>query len=400
MINTNGQIKITQERSKGIWTSKFILLFFANFFFFLSYEMLLATLPVYISKLGGKGSIIGIIIGVFTISSIIIRPFSDSFPKNFGRKKILIIGAWICVISTIGYYVFSNLFIMFITRILHGFGFGLVTTLLATLAADSIPKQRMGEGMGYFGLGSAVSMSIGSFIGIWILNTFNFFWMFIVASIILLAGIIFMQMISEPVKIKAISNEKEKIEFKLSSFFEPKVLIPAILIMLLGFSYGGILGFIALFGKKVGINNVGLFFMGVAACELVSRLFVGKIFDRKGPTVILVSGAVACLIGTILLAKTSNTTELIISSLFYGMGYGAIFPSVQAWCINLVPVEKRNLANATFYNSFDLGIGVGSIILGVVAQLTNYSSMFLYSSVLFIVFLVVYPVYLFKNKKN
>lgn len=398
MISAKEQIKITQERPETIWRKEFILLFFANFFFFLSYEMLLATLPVYISKLGGEGLIIGIIIGIFTISSIIVRPFSDSSPKNLGRKKILIIGSWICVISTVSYYLFSNLWIIGITRILHGIGFGLVTTLLATLAADSIPKERMGEGMGYFGLGSAVSMSIGSFIGIWILNALNFFWMFTIASIILVAGIVFMQMISEPVQIKTISNKNEKIEFKLSSFFEPKVLIPAILIILLGFSYGGILGFIALFGKKVGINNVGLFFMGVAVCELVSRLFVGKIFDRKGPTIILVSGAIACLIGTILLAKTSNTTELIISSLFYGMGYGAIFPSVQAWCINLVPIEKRNLANATFYNAFDLGIGGGSIILGLVVQLTSYSLMFLYSSILFIVFLIVYSAYLFRNK--
>ncbi|QSX06253.1 MFS transporter [Sedimentibacter sp. zth1] len=398
MISTKEQINITQEKSNDIWTKKFVFLFVANFFFFLSYEMLLATIPIYISKLGGKGSIIGIIIGIFTISSIIIRPFSDSSPKKFGRKKILIIGTWICVISTGGYYVFSKLSIIFIVRILHGFGFGLVTTLLATLAADSIPKEQMGEGMGYFGLGSAVSMSIGSFIGIWILNAFNFFWLFSAAIIILLAAIIFMQMISESTQIKSTSNKKEKMEFKLSSFFEPLVLIASVLIMLLGFSYGGILGFIALFGKKVGINNVGLFFMGMAICELISRLFVGKIFDSKGPSVILIPGAVACLIGTVLLAKTTNTTQLMISSLFYGMGYGAIFPSVQAWCINLVPIEKRNLANATFYNAFDLGIGLGAIILGVVVQLTSYSSMFLYSSILFIIFLLVYLVHLFKNK--
>ncbi len=391
------EIKIEEE---SLWTSNFIFLSLANFFFFLSFEMLLPTLPIYVSEHGGNDSIIGIIMGIFTISAILIRPFSDSFPKNIDKKKLLLIGGWICLFSTLGYYLSPTVTTILITRILHGFGFGLATTLLATIATGLIPKERMGEGMGYFGLGSTIAMSLGSFLGIWILNSLKFMGLFSFAVLELVAAIIFMHLISKPKEIKITVKENKKVRFQLSNFFERKALLPSSLIMLLGFSYGGILAFIALFGREIGISNVGWFFMGVAICEVIVRLFVGKVFDRRGPGFVLIPGAVFCLIGTLLLAKSGSTNMLIIASLFYGIGFGAIFPSVQAWTINLVPIEKRSLASATFYNAFDLGIGGGTIISGVVVQLTSYSEMYLYSTGFFVLYLIIYMVYIFKKNKD
>ncbi|WP_051542094.1 MFS transporter [Clostridium lundense] len=385
-------------KKQTLWTSQFIYLSIANFFFFLSFEMLLPTLPVYISQCGGSDSIVGIIMGMFTISAIIIRPFSDTAMPGFSRKKSLMLGSWICVVTTIGYYLSKTVGIILVDRILHGFGFGLVTTLLVTIVTNSIPNERMGEGIGYFGLGSTIAMSLGSFLGIWVLNSFKVKGLFTFAAILVVIAIIFMCLISKDEGPKLNRKEKKKVKLDMSSFFEPKALVPSILIMLLGFSYGGILGFIALFGRQVGISNVGWFFMGVAICEIIVRLFVGKIFDTKGPAWVLIPGAVFALIGTIILAKISNNTNMMISSLFYGIGFGALFPSLQALTINIVPEDKRNLASATFYNAFDLGIGGGTIILGLVVQLTSYSDMFLYSSLLFVVYLIIYVSYLIKNR--
>lgn len=386
-------------KRQTLWTSQFIYLSSANFFFFLSFEMLLPTLPIYISECGGNDSIVGIIMGIFTISAIIIRPFSDTALPGFSRKKSLIFGSWICIGATIGYYLSKTVGVILITRILHGFGFGLVTTLLVTIVTDLIPNERMGEGIGYFGLGSTIAMSLGSFLGIWVLNSFKAKGLFTFAAILIAIAIVFMYLISKNEERKTSMKENEKFKLNISHFFEPKALMPSILIMLLGFSYGGILGFIALFGRKVGISNVGWFFMGVAICEIIVRLFVGKIFDTKGPVWVLIPGAVFALIGTIILSKISDNTTLMTSSLFYGIGFGALFPSLQALTINIVPEDKRNLASATFYNAFDLGIGGGTIILGLVVQLTSYSDMFLYSSLLFILYLIIYVSYLLKNRR-
>jgi predicted MFS family arabinose efflux permease len=105
------------------------------------------------------------------------------------------------------------------------------------------------------------------------------------------------------------------------------------------------------------------------------------------------------MIASVLLYFTDSMGMLLLSGIFYGAGFGALFPALQAWVINLVKPERRGVATATYYNFFDIGIGLGSILLGVVVTLTSYTTMFLLSGILYVVFLVVYFAYLRRSAK-
>lgn len=358
--------------------------------------MLLPTLPIFAKDKGGTDTEVGLIIGLFTFSAVFLRLFVGVASDKFGKKGLLIAGVAICLIGTASYLAAATIAVMLALRIVHGVGFGISTTLYGTVASDIIPASRRGEGLGIFGTGNAVAISIGPFLGIWLMESFGFPTMFIVGAIILaLAGILTAFVKSDSGAPGDSAAQKITAESMplWHRFIEPKALMPSLLGLLMGLSFGGILGFITLFGKETGVQNIGYFFLVVALSEFLIRFVSGRIFDTKGRFWVLFPSAVLCIIGCILLYFTDTTAMLMVSGVFYGAGLGAMFPALQAWVIDRVEPHRRGVATATFYNAFDLGIGFGAIVLGFVVAWTNYATMYLTSSVFFIAFLVIYYIY-------
>jgi MFS family permease len=108
----------------------------------------------------------------------------------------------------------------------------------------------------------------------------------------------------------------------------------------------------------------------------------------------------ACLIGTVLLATSKNMPMFMAASMFYGLGLGMVFPALQAWSVRSVAPGRRVAATATFFNFMDGGVAIGSVILGLIAQATDFASMYMYSTLAFVLFLAVYLVYYLQTKKK
>jgi predicted MFS family arabinose efflux permease len=375
-----------------LWTKPFVLLILSNLFLFLSLEMLLPTLPVFAADKGGSDAQIGLIIGLFTYSAVVVRPFVGMASDKFGKKLLLILGVVICLIGTASYYAAVTIVMMLMLRIVHGVGFGISTTLYGTVASDIIPASRRGEGMGFFGTGNAVAISLGPFLGIWLMEEFGFSALFIVGACILLLAVIFTSFVKG-------DSKEERAQAKIAAaeptslllrFVEPKALMPSLLGLLVGLSLGGVISFITLFGKETGVQNIGFFFLVLALSEFLIRFVSGRIFDTRGRFWVLFPAAIFCMVGCVILYMTKSTGMLLLAAVFYGAGFGAIFPGLQAWVIDRVEPKRRGVATATFYNAFDIGIGSGAMLLGLVATWSNYATMYLVSSVFFIIYLIVY----------
>ena len=155
-----------------LWTRRFFAIIIANGLLFASFHSLLPTLPLYVASLGASGAEIGLISGIFGVSAIFIRFFTDDFVKLFGKKKCLYFGLFFSLVSTIAYALFTSVHMLIAARIVQGLGFGLGTTFAAALAVDIIPSSRRGEGVGYFGLGNTISMGIAPALGVMLLTDF------------------------------------------------------------------------------------------------------------------------------------------------------------------------------------------------------------------------------------
>jgi len=357
--------------------------------------MLMPVLPVYLIQAGGNSFQTGIVMGCFTFSAIIIRLFAVKITGFLGSRVFLMAGLLVCALAAGGYYLTTAIFLLFLLRIFHGFGFGATTTLYSAIVSNIIPKTRMGEGMGFFGLGIVVATAIGPFLGAMIVLMPDYQWVFPVSSGLILISILLTKIC------KAGQGDKDKGQCRasrisLDDFFEIRAVFPSVLSFFVGISLSGMFTFIMLFGKEAGLEGIGFFFLVTSIAELLIRTVAGKLYDRRGPFIVLVPGASACLIGTVLLSISTGMSLLISASAFYGLGLGMIFPVLQAWSVRTVDPGRRVAATATFFNFMDGGVAIGSVILGLIAQATDYSTMYMYSSLAFVLFLLIYLVYYYK----
>ena len=372
-----------------LWTKDFIFFTISNTFLFSGFHIFLPTLPVYVLNQGGSSTDVGLLSAIFVFFAILIRLFTDYGLKKWGKKYYLYIGCILCFAAAISYILATTVPRLLSLRVVHGLGFGIATTLYASIVTELIPKERRGEGIGYFGLGTTVAMAIAPGLGVWIVDNFSFNTLFIVATLsqVLALGCLTLCNIPEKQPVPAENQERSSIMDKL---VEKTLFYQAFLALLFGVCIGGILNFIALLAKEAHIPNAGAFFLMCTVCIFLSRLITGRIFDKKGPAWVILPGALLFLAGFVVLAQTQSMSSFLLASALYGFGYGTIFPALQTWMFNLVPSSKRSAASATFYNMIDIGNGTGSVALGILAGKLGYASIYWCSAIIMSVFLLSY----------
>jgi MFS family permease len=153
-------------------------------------------------------------------------------------------------------------------------------------------------------------------------------------------------------------------------------------------AYGGLLSFIALYGREIGIHNTSLYFLIFSVGIAAARLTAGKVFDRKGPRRIITICIILLIIGFPLLALAKNATLFYVSAIIIGFGNGVIFPTFQSMVNNLADSLHRGAANSTLYTAVDLGMGSGMIMAGLIAQCISISAIFWVNAIICIAGLI------------
>jgi MFS family permease len=388
------------KQKSALWTRDFVLLALANLCLFFSFQMLIPTLPAFVTDMGGDELQVGMVISVFTISAVLTRPFAGRSLDTAGRRKTLLTGLTIFILSVAGYYWLALVTLVLALRFIHGIGWGIVSTAFGTVAADLVPAERRGEGMGYFGLSSTLAMALAPMIGIGLMNAYGYGVLFAVSLVLAVLSLGLSQLVRYQQYAPAQSPGGGAKTSFWAGLIERSALFPSLLSLLFAITYGGVVSFITLFGREAGIENVGWFFLANATIMLVTRPLSGILFDRKGPHAVLLPGAFFTMAGLILLSFAHSGWMLVVAALFFGTGFGLIQPSAQAWSIQRAAPERRGAANGTLFSAFDLGISVGAMALGFVAKGTSYAEMYRWSLVVMGVYLAVYLWYLFAGGKK
>lgn len=186
----------------------------------------------------------------------------------------------------------------------------------------------------------------------------------------------------------------------IKRFNRKESVVPVVSLFLLVIPLCGIMSYIMLFGREIKLFNIWVYFIGHVSMILVTRSFVGKLFDKKGHAVVIIPGAISMIIGLMILSYVHSVASLVIASLFYGFGYGAVQPSLQAWAVSRSPAERIGAANGTFLSSMDLSFTIGSIILSLIADIKSYAIMYRFSDIFMVIFMLVYGFVLLKEKKS
>jgi MFS family permease len=381
-----------QSTSTKLWTRSYALMLFSNLFIYLGFYMLTPTLPAYAKACGGSNLEASLVVSTFSITSLLIRLFTGSIMDRIEIKPLLFLGAIILGGSTLS-YIWLPLGAIIFVRIIQGIGWGLASTGAAAIFSNIIPEEKRGEGMGYYSLSMIISMALSPIFAIVIMNLYSFKNIALTSIALVVIGVLFLSQVKMPKRISVKSKSKKK--FSLADSFEKKAALPSLLCFLLVITLCGIMSYIMLYGKELKISSIWIYFVGYISMILVTRPLVGKIFDKKGHAVIIIPGSISLIIGLILLSFANSIPTLIIASLFYGLGYGAVQPSLQAWAVNRSPNDRKGAANGTFLSSMDLAYTVGSILLSSIAEHKGYAVMYRLSSIFIVLLLIIYSYKLF-----
>jgi MFS family permease len=347
-----------------LWTKDFILLGLANLFMSIGFYFLMPTLPIYVvDKLQANKGEVGYVLAAYTLSALIIRPFTGYVIDRAGRKWVFII-SFLLFSFTLGIYPLASTFMLLILlRFFHGFLWGMTGTSGATLIVDVIPPARRGQGIGIYGLSMTIAMAVGPVLALIIMGKDHYNLMFFSSMFVALTGFIILIFVRYPP-----FETKNKDPFSVRNILETKTIPMALIQLLFGATYGGVVSFITLYAKEIEIQQASPFFFIFAAGIFISRLWSGKIFDRRGPKYLVMGGIVLLIIGFFILALVKTIGGYYSSAFFIGLGTGIMMPTLMAMANNVVDKTRRGAANATVITAFDLGIGLGSILLGFLSE--------------------------------
>ena len=377
------------EQRERLWNRNYCKVMVANFTLFFAFYILTPLLPLYLSEhFGATKDVIGLVLSGYTITALLFRPFSGYVVDAFPRKTVLMISFGAFAIFFAGYLAASTLLLFTIVRTLHGGPFGALTVSNSTVAIDVLPSSRRTEGIGYYGLSNNLAMAIAPTIGIFIYKyTQSFELLFWLALVVACAGWI----VDATVKLDAKATIKNKQKFSWDRFFLVRGWLLGLNMVAFGFSFGVLSNYLAIYGKEVmGITGgTGTYFMLCSVGLILSRLQGGKALRDGRVTHNAGSGMVISLVGYTLfiLMPTLSALFTIHSSLFTSIGYygsalliglgnGHMWPAFQNMTINVAHNNQRGTANSTILISWDIGMGLGILVGGVVSELLGYSAAF------------------------
>lgn len=339
--------------------------------------MIIAELPEYLSTLGGA-EWKGMIIGVFTLSACLARPFSGKLADKIGRKPVMMLGLVAAFAALIFYPVLTTVSGFLVLRFLHGLAPGFHPTGTSAFVADVVPLERRGEAMGWIGFTGNIGTAIGPYIGGEIVQWAGYSTMFYVASLVAVIGLAvtwrFRETLPEPEPF-----HPRLLYIARHEWYEPLVHKPALVMFLSVFAFGAMLTVIPDLSTHFGAENKGTFLAVYTLSSLGMRVAAGRYSDRWGRVKVLRIGSALLVVSMLGLAWAQDLTQLLGFGVVYGMAVGIYSPALFAWAIDLGHPEHRGRAFSTIYIALEMGIGIGAVTAGAIYanDLTQISHVFL-----------------------
>lgn len=377
-----------------LWNRSFILCLCNNLFLFTYYYALLTILPIYIMKdLGGTVKEAGLALTLFLVSSIAVRPFSGLIVEKLGKKIAFRGSELLFVVFALSYLFADSMWALLLIRFIHGIWFSVLTTVTVPIANDFIPDHRKGEGMGYFVMSTNLAVVFGPLIALTVLQFTDFKMLFLLLTAVIGLGFIFCLMIplQQQDKVAFTAETKEKTRLGWHDIIETRAIPIGFVALLTAFAYSSIMSFITAYSEsKDLLAYTSLFFIVFAISMIVVRPWVGKIYDRKGASAVIYPSFIFFAIGLVVVSFISNQWLLWLSAIFIGIGYGSLFPCFQTIAIQSVAKQRMGHAISTFFTLFDLGMAIGSVILGLMIAYYGYQLSYLFCAVITVLTLFVY----------
>lgn len=380
----------TQPPIIKLWNRSYILCCIANFLSFFAFYILLPVLPLYLhEEIGASKSVIGIVLSLYAIACLLIRPFSGFVVDSYPRKVVLLLSfaGFALVFSC---YLFATTVLTFaIVRVVHGMTYGALSVSNSTVAIDVMPSAKRGSGIAYYGVANNLAMCIGPSVSMFMYQAeVSYFIIFLVALCASLTGFAAVCFVVPPRR--DLIKRKQPLSF--DRFWLVGAWRESVNLTFVAFSYGLVTTFLAIYGKEaIGIKNgSGTFFLLLALGIIISRIIASHNINSGRVTVNIFRGTMFLTLGYALFALLTIPAGYYISAFVIGFGQGMFAPAYQTVFINLAPNSLRGTANSTYLTSWDVGAAIGIFCGGIIVDNFGYFIAFMLCAVMTLIALLLF----------
>jgi MFS family permease len=339
------------------------------FFGLLAVGAVLPVLPVYVKGPLGDGNFaVGVVIGCYAISGLLLRPFAGRLADRRGRKPTAILG--VLLISAGGFLYLPHLGLAGLigARLVVGLGEGAAYTAASAWIVDLTPPARRGRILGLFGLAVWGGLAIGPLFGALIHSTFGYTAVWLFAAIVPLLGVAAVLRVHDPFRPLAHAEPHPLIA--------PEAIRPGLAVAFAGVGYATVASFVVLLLESRGVDNGAAVFASFGGAIVVTRLLAGGLPDRHGGAPVAMAAAAIEGCGLLVIAVAPGLPLALFGGVLMGTGFSLLNPSLMLITIEEVHEGARGAALGTFTAFFDAGVGIGAPMVGAAAALTSYEGAF------------------------
>ena len=358
--------------SERLLNRNFFFVAAGNFFLFLSFYALMPLLPFYLTQeYSADGTVVGLVLSCYMVSCILIRPYCGYLLDTMNRRTVYILAYLIFSAVFSAYALCATLWFFIILRIVHGASFGCATVSGGSLVTQVIPRSRLGEGIGYYGLANTISMCIGPLLGLYANNHLSFTIIFLLLTATGLIGTGMTLMVTIPPR-----NPPPVKKITAESLFIKSGVVYSVIQILAYVTYGATTTYIAVFADQNLVGGLGGWYFTCMAIGLaLSRPFAGKKVDTGNIASLVICGLALAITVSISLFSLHLFPHYLRPGIFLttafiqGGGYGVMHPAFNTIFVRLTDEKHRGAATSMFFTSNDLGIGIGVLAGGIISQL-------------------------------
>ena len=359
------------QMTEKILTRDFVLVFSAQFAFASVFHILIPTLPIYLSRSGSTEAEIGVLIGIFFFSSLVLRPFIGRALIKIPEKNFMVAGAFLFALTSVAYLFASPFWPLLIVRVIQGIGFAFFQTASITLIVNISSETHRGRSLSYFYLAINLSGALAPPLGMLLINHFSFTLLFLICLGISLCSLF----ISNKLGRRQIAPGQDS-TIENSFLLSRKALPPSVISSFALFIWGALTAFFPLYAVDRDVANPGLFFTTMAVMLILGRGLGGRILDLYNKDRIILPCLFAYIISMVILAFSKTLPMFILVAVIWGIGHAFLIPSLVVYALERAG-SSPGPAMGTFTGISDLGVSLGPVIMGIIIHSAGYPVMFL-----------------------
>lgn len=386
------------EKPASIWSVQFLLCMLVAAAVAFGYGMFNPALPIYASTMGLMTDVVGTIVAIATTLCMFARLLVGGLSNYYDKKKLVMAALALSICGYAGYFIADNAFLLLLARCFQAVGQGMTTTLLSTIAIETLPPEKLGSGIGIFSLASSLAQCFAPMIGTAMAGAGNFGFLFVISIIMNIVALVFVFQLKE--KLTGANPVSWKNILNIKNYYCKEAIPAAVMLLFNGLIYSSISNYISIYGLSKGLTRVGVFFTINSITMLLTRPLGGRLADKKPLWVIMLPGYFAQMMACLLIASADGMAAISLAGVLYGFGFGSTQAAVQIMAVRSVQPQKRGVANSTFYVGGDIGLSAGALSAGILAKNMGYENTYFFMAGMAFLCFIYFITYQLKLKRK